>query len=509
MSEADFLPADGPAQVVQRVRAWVALGQDPPDAEQQPAAVGKLRLAGVYDDRQSGFFMLRTRIPGGKLTTAQADAIAEVAETHSVRPEGANGPERFVEVTTRQDLQLHWIRFEDLPAIWERYDAVGLTTLEACGDTLRNVTTCPVAGRLPDEVLDAGPVVAALTALGLTEFQLAAFLPRKFKVTATGCRSDCVIARINDLAFTPASSAGRIGFNVHAGGGLSDSPRLASQLDLFATPAQVPEVVRAALLLFKERGDPEHKAVNRFRVLVDQLGPEQVEAELRARLPFAPPQAGEDLSEWRTEDHLGVRPEREPGRSSVGLCVPVGRLSAAELAELARLARTHGDGELRLTQRQDVVLTGVAEQQLDALLEEPLLSRLRPDPDPFASAVVTCTSAPFCKFGLFDVKEKGLELIDYLRRTVPDSQRQALDGLRLHVSGCKASCGQTLIGDVGLRAAVAKDEHRQLEAFDVAAMGAPGAGRLGRWIASELPVEQAFVKVAELVGELAAARSSR
>jgi len=497
--ETPFLPTDTPAEVVERVRAWTSSARTPPDAETDPLAIGKLRLAGVYDDRQPGFFMLRTRVPGGRLSAPQAETLAQVARDHSVRPQGERGPERFVEITTRQDLQLHWIRFESLPAIWDRYAAVGLTTLEACGDGLRNVTSCPLAGLDPRELLDARPVVDAVTALGLTEPELAAFLPRKFKVAVTGCPSDCVLARVNDLAFTPASRGGRLGFNVHGGGGLSDYPRLASPLDVFVEPGQVPEVVRAALVLYRERGDFEHKAVNRFRRLVEELGSEKTAAELRARLPFPVASAGDDLSTWRAEDHLGVRPERRAGRFTVGLCVPLGRLAAVELAEFARLARSYGDGELRLTQRQNVVLAGVRKELLSELLAEPLLERLRPEPDPFERAVVACTSAPFCKFGIFNVKEKGAELIEHLRLALSPSRGDSLHGLRIHIAGCKASCAQTHAGHIGLRATVAKDEIGHREAFDIALGGDPGGGRLARWVAAAVPLEEAFATIASLL----------
>ncbi len=502
VTDTVFHPADTPLHVVDRVRARVAAGGPTPTVDDDPLAVAKLRLAGVYDDRQPGFFMLRTRVPGGRLTAAQAEAVAEVASRLAVRPDGEWGRERFCEITTRQDLQLHWIRFDSLPAIWERYAAVGLTTLAACGDTLRNVTACPLAGLHPGELLDARPVVEAVTRLGLAQPELAAFLPRKFKVAVTACDTDCVLARLHDLAFTPAVRDGRPGFHVHAGGGLSDYPRLASPLGLFAEPGQVVEVVRAALLLYRDLGDFEHKAVNRFRRLVAELGPHRIAAELQARLPFPLADAGEDRSSWRAEDHLGVRPERRPGRFSVGLNVPLGRLAADELAELARLARTYGDGELRLTQRQDVILTGVSEERLADLLAEPLLARLRPDAGPIQRAVVACTSAPFCKFGILDAKGRGEELIEHLRRALP-ARAPSLAGLRIHLSGCKASCAQTHAGHVGLRATVARDEAGQYEAFDVALGGDPGAGRLARWVASEVRVEEAFSLVASLLRQAA------
>lgn len=494
-----FRPTDTPRDVLERVASLVAAGADLAEAATDPLLLPKLRLAGVYDDRQEGFFMLRTRLPGGRLSAAHAEVVAEVARTYSLRPEGGAGPERFAEITTRQDLQLHWIRFRDLPAIWARYAGAGLTSLSACGDTLRNVTTCPVAGLAQNEVLDAGPVVAAVNALALAEPELSAFLPRKFKVAVTGCRSDCVLARLHDLAFTPARRDGVLGFHVLAGGGLSDYPRLASPLDLFVRPAEVAAVVRATLLLFRERGDFEHKAVNRFRRLVEELGPDEVERDIRARLAFAAPSAGEDLADRRAEDHLGVQPERRPGRVSLGLCVPVGRLDAAELAGLARLARAYGDGELRLTQRQNVLLASVREETLPELLAEPLLERLRPDPDPFERAVVACTSAPFCKFGIVDAKGHGAELAAYLRRSIPRSAWPRLAGLRLHLSGCKASCALTQAGHIGLRGAVTRDEHGLRDAFDVALGGDPGAGRLAGWAAVELPAEEAFARVAQLL----------
>ncbi|MBI2239005.1 MAG: nitrite/sulfite reductase, partial [Actinobacteria bacterium] len=272
-----------PAEVVARIVATGPVRWGDLDPETRSLGVRKLRLAGVYDDRQEGRFMLRTRIPGGRLTADQAEVVAGAVRDFAVKPEREEGPDRFAEITTRQDLQVHWIRFEALPEIWRRYEAAGLTSLQACGDTLRNVTSCAVDGLDPRSLLETAPVVEALGRLATREERLTAFLPRKFKVAVTGCPTDCVVARLNDLAFTPARREDAVGFNVHAGGGLSDSPRLASPLDLFVGPDEVPSVVRAALELYAERGDYLNKAVNRFRVLVHELGPETVGEEIRRR----------------------------------------------------------------------------------------------------------------------------------------------------------------------------------------------------------------------------------
>lgn len=494
-----FEPEHGPAEVFAQIRSSGGVRWEDLDEETQRRGVAKLRLAGVYDDRQEGHFMLRTRIPGGVVTAPQLETVAGVVRDFAVKPPGEEGPERFAEITTRQDLQIHWLRFENLPEIWARYERVGLTSSHACGDALRNVTSCAVSGADPAGLIDTRPVVDALGAFTFAEPQLTARLPRKFKIVVTGCPTDCAVARLNDLAFTPARCEEVLGFNVWVGGGLSDSPRLASPIDLFVEPSQVVDVGRAALQLFVDRGDFRNKAVNRFRVLVHELGVEQIEREIRARLGFEAAGAGEDLSTWRAEDHLGVHADGE-GRHYVGLNVPLGRLSDEELFEVARLARAHGDGGVRLTQRQNLVLTGVGD--VDTLLREPLVAaRLRAEPDPFERAVVACTSAPFCKFAILDVKTYGSRLIDHLRQRVPEAAWPALQGVRIHVSGCKASCAQVQAAHIGLRATMSKDEETYFDAFDMAFGGDVGAGRLGSWERLEVPAGEAFDAVTRKIME--------
>ncbi|MDA8283016.1 MAG: hypothetical protein M0Z42_06870, partial [Actinomycetota bacterium] len=226
----------------------------------------------------------------------------------------------------------------------------------------------------------------------------------------------------------------------------------------------------------------------------------RVATEVRDRLGFAAPAAGEDLTTWRAEDHVGVHPDRE-GTSYVGLCVPLGRLSAGELGELARCARVHGDGRVRFTQRQNVILTGVAD--VDALLAEPLLERLKPEPDPFERGVVACTSAPFCKFAILAMKPYGQRLIDHLRAEVPPEGWDRLDGLRIHLSGCKASCAQIPTAHIGLRATMGKDGEDYYDGFDVALGGDAGAARLARWARGDVPADAAFDGVASLLAEVA------
>jgi len=483
---AVFLPTDNALDVREKVIANGGRGYDDFVAAEGKIAIEKLRLVGLYDDRQDGFFMLRVRIPGGRLNADQTEALGAVVEKHVRRPPNETGPENFAEITTRQDVQLHWIRIDEIASLWGTLERVGLNSFLACGDTVRNVTGCALGGLLPDEVMDASGIVDEVSRYFVTNPEAGVFLPRKFKVSISGSVEDCVVSRINDLAFTPARKDGRIGFNVAAGGGLSDYPRLASDLDAFVRPEEVVGLVDACVRLYKEIGDYQEKAVNRFRAVVAEHGPQEIRDRLVRHFGAALPAAGADLVRRPGDDHLGPRPQKQAGLSTFGLNVLVGRLSGPQLRELARLARTYGDGGVRLTQRQNAVLTGVPAARVEALAREALVAEANPIAGSPAGAVVACTSAPFCKFGIFDVKTRGSDLATRLSGTGGSP-------FLLHVSGCKASCAQPQVADIGLRATPAmNEEEAYVEAFDVCAGGNLFGGRLGHWIAYGVPVDEVY-----------------
>lgn len=498
MSEKLFYEDDTPSELQDRIRAAKPESWKVVDQNDMRLAVSKLRLVGIYDDRQERWFMLRTRIAGGMLTADQADVIAGVARDYSSRPDGDEDPEHFVEITTRQNIQLHWLLFENLPDVWDRYDAVGLTSLEACGNSLRNVCSCPVAGLASDEWIDPRPAVAGVTRLALEDQRFTAFLPRKFKVAVSGCSTDCVIQHVHCLSFVASRRDGEIGYNMLIGGGLSDYPRLASSANLFLSEDQVVAATRAVLEVFREHGDYEHPAVNRFRMLVHQLGPERTEQEIKQRLPFDVREEGEILGNGVWDDHLGVNADRF-GTHFVGLNVPVGRLHCDDLTEVARLARQHGDGNLRLTSRQNLIVTGVSD--VDALLREPLLERMKPFPDPFERGIVACTSAPFCKFGILNVKEYGAQLTDHLRRNVDEDKWDKLHGLKIHISGCKASCAQPQLAHIGMRSTMTKDEEDYHDAVDFVLGGTNT--RLGEWTDLEVKIGDAWDRTTAMVNAIA------
>ena len=394
----------------------------------------------------------------------------------------------YLDLTTRQDIQLHWIKIGAVPEIWRRLEAVGITTVQACGDSARNVLCCPVSGIDGEEVIDAYPIAVAISDFftGNREY---ANLPRKFKMSVTGCREDCAQAEINDLALVPARlDDGTVGFNLLVGGGLSDGPRLASDVDVFVHPNDAVEISRAVAQLFDELGNRENRWTCRLRYLVQELGPETFRAELaaRARIPLTP--AGEHLTNRYRGDHIGVHAQRQEGLSYVGVNVTVGRMTGTNLVEMARLAETFGDGEIRLTTDQNLILTGVPEEKIAGLLAEPLLQTHSPNPKPFERGAVACTGNEFCRLAIVETKARALQWAQELDRRVSST---GADIIRLHFSGCSASCAQPQIADVGFRGETAKTADAIVEGVDIGL-----GGSLGRdaafidWVEGAKPVTE-------------------
>ena len=307
-----------------------------------PGELERFKWVGMYPQRQGGdAFMMRIKVPGGVMTAAQVREIGVAADAFAEGPD--DSPvfgNRYADLTTRQDIQLHWIRIADVPRIWQRFWDVGLTTVQACGDSARNVCSCPVSGIDEKEVVAALPVAEAISAFftGNREY---ANLPRKFKIAVTGCTEDCARVEINDIGLWPAEQAdGTVGFNVLIGGGLSDGERMASDIDVFIRPDQAVELCRGVAQLFGELGNRENRGLARMRYLAEELGPEGFRAALDERTTFALEPAGRELTTAFRGDHVGVHPQKQPGLLYVGCSVPVGRMHGIELIELARLAET-------------------------------------------------------------------------------------------------------------------------------------------------------------------------
>jgi ferredoxin-nitrite reductase len=475
------------------------------DGEQE-----RLKWVGMYPQRQGGdAFMLRIKVPGGVMTAAQVREVGVAAEAFAEGPD--DSPvfgNRYADLTTRQDIQLHWIRIADVPRIWQRFWEVGLTTVQACGDSARNVCSCPVSGIDRNEVVEAYPVAHAISAFftGNREY---ANLPRKWKIAVTGCTEDCARVEINDVGLWPAQHVdGSVGFNVLIGGGLSDGERMASDIDVFVRPDQAVELCRGIAQVFGELGNRENRGLSRMRYLAQELGPEGFRSALDERTNFALEPAGRELTTAFRGDHVGVHPQRQDGLYYVGCSVPVGRMHGIDLVELARLAETYGDGGVRIGTDQNFIVSGVPEDRLDDLLAEPLMQTYSPFPGPFERGVVACTGSEFCRFAVVETKERAVKWARTLDAQLSSAGEDGSDGtgeglehrsaaardagvIRMHFSGCSASCAQPQIADIGFRGDIAHVEEHIEEAVDIGLGGSlgPDAAFID-WVAGAVPVER-------------------
>jgi ferredoxin-nitrite reductase len=453
-----------------------------------PGEAERLKWVGIYPQKQGGdAFMMRVKVPGGVLTPEQTKVIGKIAVDFATGPiPNPHFGNNFLDLTTRQDVQMHWLKMGDIPEIWHRLEEAGITTVQACGDSARNVLCCPVSGLDHEEVIDAYPVAQAISDYftGNREY---ANLPRKFKMSVTGCLEDCAQAEINDIGLLPARlDDGTIGFNLRVGGGLSDGPRMASDIDVFVRPEEAVEITRGIAQVFGELGDRENRWTARMRYLVQKIGPEAFREELQKRVSVELTPAGEDLTKHYRGDHVGVYTQKD-GLYYVGLNVPVGRMSGEQFQEAGRLAEVYGS-EVRLATDQNLVITGVPEDRIDELLSEPLLERFSPNPGAFSRGVVACTGSEFCRFGIVETKIRAVEWAKEMDERVGDVGQEAV---RMHFSGCSASCAQPQIGDVGFRGERAKTKTSIVEGVDIGL-----GGSLGRdaafidWVEGAKPTDE-------------------
>jgi ferredoxin-nitrite reductase len=505
-----------PLEVAAAIRSRYA--NEGPDAiASVPGEMERLKWVGLYPQRQEGdAFMMRLKVPGGRLTAAQARRVGEIVDRFAVGPDDhARWGNRYCDITTRQTIQLHWLAIADVPVIWDLLDEVGMTSLQACGDSARNVVGCPVAGVDRSEAFDATATLRAIDAFftGNREY---ANLPRKFKMSVTGCIDDCAQAEINDIGLWPARlEDGTVGFNLLVGGGLSDGPRMASDIDVFVAQEEAVEATRAVAQTFGELGNRENRGMARMRYLVEELGPERFRAELARRAGFALRPAGTALTRGYRGDHVGVHPQHEEGLHYVGCAVPVGRLTGTELVEVARLAETYGDGGVRLTTDQNFVLTGVGEGALGDLLGQPLLERYSPTPGPFTRGAVACTGSEFCRYAIVETKERTVEWAAELDRRyaatvgTPGSATAPDAIIRLHFSGCSASCAQPQIADIGFRGETAHRGEEIVEAVDISLGGSLGTdAAFGKWTVGALPVDDVPTLLGDLIEGYVAGRTT-
>lgn len=413
-----------------------------------------------------GKFMMRFRLPSGITNSDQLRVLGDIIERYAA--------EGTADITTRQSIQLRGIRIEDLPEIFGKMEAVGLTSIQSGMDNVRNITGSPVAGIEAGELYDTRAMIQELQdritneGQGNPEFTN---LPRKFNIAIAGCRDNSVHAEINDLAFVPAFKDDIFGFNVLVGGLFSAKRcEAAMPLNVWVPPSEVIEFSLTMLRLFRDAGLRANRTKSRLMFLIDEWGIEKFRGEMETYYgKNLQPAAEKDEIEWEKRDHIGVYPQKQAGLNYVGLHIPVGYLEANDFFELARLAEVYGTGEVRFTIEQNVIIPHIADEKLSTLLTEPALQKFKVNPSNLSRAVVSCTGAKFCNFALIETKQYAVSIIDAVEAkvTVPNS-------VRIHWTGCPNSCGQPQVADIGLMGAKVKKDGKMVEAVDIFMGGTVG-----------------------------------
>lgn len=459
---------DNPLHVRQRIETIYAhrgfASIDPQDLR------GRFRWFGLYTQRKPGidggrtallepeeledeFFMLRIRIDSGQLDLAQLRAIAEISQRYA---------RDTADLTDRQNVQLHWVRIEDVPEIWRRLEAVGLQTTEACGDCPRVVLGSSVAGIAATELVDGTPAIREIVDryIGAEEF---ANLPRKYK-SAVAWLPD-IPYQVNDISFLGVVHPEHgPGFDLWVGGGLSTNPMLAQRLGAWVPLAEVPEVWAAVTGAFRDYGYRRLRHKARLKFLIADWGAERFRQVLEAEylghqlIDGPPPRLPS-----RPVDHVGVHPQKD-GLAYVGATPVAGRVSGTTLGRLADLAEAYGSGRVRLTAFQKVLVLDVPPQRARELVEELDRIGLSAAPSAVRRGMMACTGLEFCKLAIVETKILAADLVQRLEQTLAGFDAD----ITINLNGCPNACARTQVADIGLKGQIVMDsDGRQVEGFQV------------------------------------------
>lgn len=459
----------------------------------------RLKWLGLFHRRkhQYGRFMMRLKLPNGVTTSAQTRYLASV-----IRKYGKDG---CADVTTRQNWQIRGVVLPDVPEILRGLAEVDLTSLQSGMDNVRNPVGNPLAGIDPDEIVDTRPYTNLLSQFitansrGNPEFTN---LPRKWNVCVVGSHDLYEHPHINDLAYMPAMKDGRFGFNLLVGGFFS--PKRCAEavpLDAWVSADDVLPACKAVLEAYRDLGTRGNRQKTRMMWLIDELGIEGFRSEVVKRMPRQEleRESSEDLvqKQWERRDYFGVHPQTQEGLSYAGLHIPVGRVQADDMDELARLADIYGTGELRLTVEQNIIIPNIEDSKIEALLKEPLLKdRFSPEPPLLMQGLVACTGKEFCGQAIIETKARAMKVTEEVQRLVSVSKP-----VRMHWTGCPNTCGQVQVADIGFMGCMARDENGKIcEGADVYVGGRVGSdSHLGEIYKKSVPCKDLVPLVVDIL----------
>jgi len=405
------------------------------------------------------YFMLRIKVEGGYLTRDQVSAIGEISKEFA---------KDTADLTTRQDIQFHWIKIADLPEIFDRLHKVGLSTLQAAGDCPRNVVCCPVNGSDQNQIDDVRDVVTALNDLfrGNREFSN---LPRKFKVGVSGCNKHCISPEIQDLAFTAVKrpTGDNVVFLVSVGGGLASNRRFAINIG-YVNRSNIVRIATAVTRLYRDFGCRENRSKARLGHLVEVWGIRRFVSEVENT-------AGVKLEHYHTAEftpyadrnHFGIHPDRIDERFFIGCAVTSGCIGGEKLIQLGEILKLYSAEGIILTTTQNMIIKGVPHNNAAAMSETLKGIGLPENPTVFEARTQACTGMSFCKFGVSETKALSLDVIDYLNKRFPKFK----EPISISINGCPNGCAHPYIVNLGFMGGIVKQDELKVNGFDMVVGG--------------------------------------
>lgn len=405
-------------------------------------------------------FMVRIRVPGGQISSEQLKTIGELANDYGWG---------FGDITTRQNIQLRTLTIEQIPSVVKRLNDVGLSTLGAGADNVRNITGCPLAGMNPEELIDLTDTVKEMQK-HLLEHRELFNLPRKFNIAISGCGTNCCYPEIHDIgvaAVRMKQTPGQIRFVLFVGGKPGHTPYFAKPLGVFVPREEIVSVCHHLLEIFRDHGCRNNRTRARMCFLIEDWGIEKFRQELFRRFgkEFEPATDYIPHQEQRV-DHMGIGRQKQPGMSYIGVPIIVGRLSGFQMAGLAKLAQNLGNGTLRLTNKQNLLLPYLPEANLEKIKQELMTMGFQWEKIGLRAHTVACAGNTFCKFSLTETKNLAHQIIQHLETTV-----LVPEDFKINITGCPNSCAQHLISDIGLLGTTTRINGQRVEAWDVFAGG--------------------------------------
>lgn len=478
----------GGLEVIHDLPAMIAAGYEAVPEEDMV----RLQWYGLYHDKPKlGMFMLRVKLPGGVVTPAALRTIGEVSQRFG-RGHG--------ELTTRQNVQLHWLEMARLPEVLATLDAAGLTTAGACGDNVRNVTGCPVAGLDHAELFDCRAVLreAADHFLRHREYS---DLPRKHKITISACPLQCNAPEMHCIALLGTRRGGENGFAVKVGGGLSTWPRLADDLGVFVPAAEAVAVLQAILDVWREdRRYRLSRARARLKFMVDDVGVERFRRRVEERLGRPLADGAAPPAPIGEHDHAGIHEQRQPGLAYIGFPVHLGLMSGAQMVRLADLGDELG-AEIRLTRRQNFIFANVPAGRAAEAVERVGEIGFPLGAGALRRLAIACTGNPFCNYTVAETKGRLHQIVEHLEGVFGE-RAAALGELRLNLDGCPHACAHHWIGDIGLQGTTLRERGaagERLQGYDLFLRG--GLGRdaaIGRPVLRRVPADIVHVAIERL-----------